>query len=324
MGTRRYLLQKCAQAFFTLVFVVCFNFFLFRVLPGDPARILARNKLLPADAVAELQADFGLDQPLFPQQFTNYVGDTVRGNLGISYQFRRPVTDLIAERFWRTVLLLGVSTVIFTVLGIFIGIWGGWRRGSAFDIGSLSFSLVGYSMPDFWLGLLLLILFGVIIPLFPVGGITTTTPQFTGLRAVYDVAGHMVLPTLTLVLAYIGEYALVMRSSLLEVSGEEYIQTARAKGLRDVMVRRRHAVPNALLPTVTLIALNLGFIVGGAITVETVFSWQGLGLLEYEALRAPDYPLLQGLFLLFSVAVIVANLVADILYGYLDPRVKAA
>jgi peptide/nickel transport system permease protein len=324
VGTRRYLLQKCAQAFFTLVFVVCFNFFLFRVLPGDPARILARNKLLPAEAVAELQADFGLDQPLFPQQFLNYVGDTVRGNLGISYTYRIPVTQKIAERFLPTLLLLGVSTVIFTVLGIFIGIWGAWRRGSAFDIGSLSFSLVGYSMPDFWLGLLLLITFSVIVPVFPVGGIKTTTPEYTGLRAVYDVAGHMVLPTLTLVLAYIGEYALVMRSSLLEVSGEEYIQTARAKGLRDVMVRRRHAVPNALLPTVTLIALNMGFILGGAITVETVFSWQGLGLLEVQALEAPDYPLLQGLFLLFSVAVIVANLVADILYGYLDPRVKAA
>jgi peptide/nickel transport system permease protein len=325
VGTRRYLLRKCVQAFFTLVFVLCFNFFLFRVLPGDPARILARNKLMPADAVAELEADFGLDQPLFPQQFVNYVGDTVRGNLGISYTYRIPVTEVIADRFWRTVLLLGVSTTIFTVLGIYIGIWGGWRRGSSFDIGSLGFSLVGYSMPDFWLGLLLLLLFGVIIPLFPVGGITTApVGTYTGLRAVYDVAGHMVLPTLTLVLAYIGEYTLVMRSSLLDVAGEEYIQTAHAKGLRDVMVRRRHAVPNALLPTVTLIALNLGFVVGGAITVETVFSWQGLGLLEYQALRAPDYPLLQGLFLLFSVAVIVANLVADIIYGYLDPRVKAA
>jgi peptide/nickel transport system permease protein len=205
-----------------------------------------------------------------------------------------------------------------------MGIWGAWRRGSTYDVSTLTFSLIFYSMPDFWLGLLLLIMFAVIIPLFPVGQITTTTPEYTGLRAVYDVAGHMVLPTVTLVLAYIGEYALIMRSSLLDVMGEDYVQTARAKGLRDVYVRRRHAVPNALLPTVTLIALNLGFIVGGAITVETVFSWPGLGLLEYQALSTPDYPLLQGLFLIFSVSVIVANLAADVLYGYLDPRVRAA
>ncbi len=324
MGTRRYLFTKVMQAFFTLVFVVCFNFFLFRILPGDPARILARNKLQPAEAVAEMVRDFGLDQPLFPGQFVNYIGDTVRGNFGISYKFHRPVTEVIQQRFWRTVLLLGVSTLIFTVLGILIGIWGAWRRGSAFDIGSHTFSLIGYSMPEFWLGLLLLIMFAVIIPIFPVGGITTTSPEYTGLRAIYDVAGHMVLPTLTLVLAYIGQYAIVMRSSLLDVLGEDYVQTARAKGLRDVHVRRRHAVPNALLPTVTLIALNLGFLVGGAITVETVFSWQGLGLLEYEALRTPDYPLLQGLFILFSVAVIAANLIADLLYGYLDPRVRVA
>jgi peptide/nickel transport system permease protein len=325
VGTRRYLLTKIGQAFFTLVFVICFNFFLFRILPGDPARILARNKLLPASAVAEQTADFGLDQPLFPQQFLTYVSDTVRGNLGTSYKFRRSVTEVIGERFWRTVLLLGVSTVIFTILGIFMGIWGAWRRGSTYDVSTLTFSLVGYSMPDFWLGLLLLIMFAVIIPLFPVGQITSG-PQagYTGLRAVYDVAGHMVLPTLTLVLAYIGEYALIMRSSLLDVMGEDYVQTARAKGLRDVYVRRRHAVPNALLPTVTLIALNLGFIVGGAITVETVFSWPGLGLLEYEALQVPDYPMLQGLFLIFSVSVIIANLAADILYGYLDPRVRVA
>ena len=325
MGTRRYLLTKIVQAFFTLVFVIVFNFFLFRILPGDPARLLARNKLLPASAVAEQTADFGLDQPLFPQQFLTYVSDTVRGNLGISYKFRRSVTEVIGERFWRTVLLLGVATVIFTILGIFMGIWGAWHRGSTYDVSTLTFSLVGYSMPDFWLGLLLLIMFAVIIPLFPVGQITSG-PQagYTGLRAVYDVAGHMVLPTVTLVLAYIGEYALIMRSSLLDVMGEDYVQTARAKGLRDVYVRRRHAVPNALLPTVTLIALNLGFIVGGAITVETVFSWPGLGLLEYEALQVPDYPMLQGLFLLFSVSVIIANLAADILYGYLDPRVRVA
>ena len=323
MGTRRYLTSKVLQALFTLVFVIVFNFFLFRGL-GDPVRNLARNKLLPADAIAELERDFGLHEPMFPDQFVNYLGDTARLNFGLSYKFRAPVIDVISSRFWRTLLLVGVSTILFTVVGIWIGIWSAWRRGTFLDYGGLGFSLVTYSMPEFWLGMLLLLTFGVLIPIFPVSGVTTTSETYTGLRAVWDVAGHMVLPTLTLVLAYIGEYALIMRSSLLDVMNEDYIQTARAKGLRDVFVRRRHAVPNALLPTVTLIALNLGFIVSGAITVELVFSWTGLGFLTVEALDVPDFPLLQGLFLFFSVAIILANLVADILYGYLDPRVGNA
>jgi peptide/nickel transport system permease protein len=325
VGTRSYLLSKVLQAFFTLAFVIVFNFFLFRVLPGDPALILARNKLLPPSAVAEIRSDFGLDQPLFPQQFVNYVGDTLRFNLGFSYQTRAPVKTMIAERFWKTVLLLGVSTILATVLGILIGIFGAWRRGSTFDVGSLGFSLVTYAMPEFWLGLMLLLLFAVIIPIFPSGGANSPPSSgYTGLWAVYDVGRHMFLPVLTLTLAYMGEYALIMRSSLLDVMGEEYIQTARAKGLRDAKVRDLHAVPNALLPTVTLIALNLGFIISGAITIETVFSWPGLGLLSYQALSVPDYPVLQGLFLFFSLSVIIANLIADILYTYLDPRVRNA
>ncbi len=325
MGTRGYLLSKVAQAFFTLVFVVVVKFFLFRVIPGNPAQILARNKLEPASAVQEKIRDFGLDKPLFPQQFINYVGDTVRFNLGTSYQTSQPVKTMIAERFWKTVLLLGVSTICATVLGVIIGIFGAWRRGSAFDIGSLGFSLITYAMPEFWLGLMLLLLFAVIFPIFPSGG-ANSPPNlgYRGISAWYDVGRHMFLPTLTLTLAYIGEYALIMRSSLLDVMGEEFVQTARAKGLRDAQVRNLHAVPNALLPTITLIALNLGFIISGAITIETVFSWPGLGLLSFQALSTPDFPVLQGLFLFFSVAVIIANLIADIMYSYLDPRVRNA
>lgn len=327
MGARRYLVGKVFQALLTLAFVLAFNFFLFRVIPGNPAQILARNKLLPIEAVRELERDFGLDKSM-PTQFALYVQDTLQGNLGISYTFRRPVSEVIGERIWPTVLLIGVSTVLSTVLGLLVGIYGAWRRGSAFDVSSLGFSLVFYSMPEFWLGILLLIALaagaGVFPAIFPTGGIETAGGPAGGLAHITDVANHMFLPALTLTLAYIGEYALIMRSSLLDVASEDYVTTARAKGLREALVLRRHVVPNALLPTVTLIALNLGFIVSGAITVETVYSWPGLGLLSVQALGAPDYPLLQGLFLLFSAAVIVANLVADIVYSYLDPRVREA
>jgi peptide/nickel transport system permease protein len=181
-----------------------------------------------------------------------------------------------------------------------------------------------YSMPDFWLGMLLLITFSVLLGWFPVGGITDAGSDATGLALLLDQAHHLFLPALTLTLAYLGEYALVMRSSLLDTMREDYLLLARAKGLRDVVVRNRHAVPNAVLPVVTLIAINFGFVLSGAIAVETIFSWPGLGLLTYDALRGPDLPMLQGLFLVFSAAVIFFNLVADLLYAYLDPRVRTA
>ncbi len=324
-GQRR-LGAKLVGAVLSLAFVLVFNFFLFRVLPGDPAKNLTRNRLVPAEQVQVLRESFGLGKPL-PQQFAGYVRDTLRGDLGISYKFRRPVSEVIAERIWPTVLLLGLSTLLSTAIGLWVGIRGAWRRGSLFDRLSLGASLALYAMPEFWLGILLLIAFGVGVGsfpgMFPTGGMNSPNTDLTSLDGVVDVARHLFLPCLTLTLAYIAEYALVMRSSLLDELGEEYLTTARAKGLRDALVLRRHAVPNALLPTTTLIFLNLGFVVSGAITIETVYSWPGLGLLSYEALRTPDYPLLQGVFLLFSAAVILANVIADLLYAYLDPRVRA-
>jgi peptide/nickel transport system permease protein len=316
---------KLIGAVLSLAFVLVFNFFLFRVLPGDPAKNLTRNRLVPAEQVEVLRESFGLGQPL-SQQFISYVGDVLTGDLGISYKFRRPVSEVIAERIWPTVLLLGLSTILSTVIGLWIGIRGAWRRGSVFDRVSLGASLTLYAMPEFWLGILLLILFGVGVGgfpgLFPTGGMTSPNTELASVEGILDLAWHLFLPCLTLTLAYIAEYALVMRSSLLDELGEDYLTTARAKGLRDTLVLRRHAVPNALLPTTTLIFLNLGFVVSGAITIETVYSWPGLGLLSYEALRTPDYPLLQGVFLVFSAAVILANVLADLLYARLDPRVR--
>ena len=187
-------------------------------------------------------------------------------------------------------------------------------------------TLVLYSMPEFWLGMILLIVFGVGVfglpGIFPIGGISTPGVDTSSPAGWLDVAWHLVLPVTTLALIYLAEYSLIMRASLIEEMDQDYLTTARAKGLMDKMVRRRHAVPNAMLPTMTLVFLNLGFVVGGAITIETVFSSPGSGLLTYDALRGPDVPLLQALFLLFSVGVILANLVADLLYGYFDPRVR--
>jgi peptide/nickel transport system permease protein len=322
---RRYVLSKIGQALATLAFVVAFNFFLFRVMPGDPVRLLARAQGLELSrgAIRELIADLGLNKPLFAQ-FWDYLGDTLRGNFGDSFIFGEPVTTIFGRFMWPTILLVGVATVLMTVIGLFLGVRGGWNRGSKSDLASMGISLVLYSMPEFWLGMMLLVLFATTLGWFPQGGYKSTQAGITGLDKVVDILNHMFLPTITLTLAYIGEYYLLMRSSLLDVLGEDYITAARAKGIRESQVLWRHAVRNALLPTVTLLALSFGFVIGGAITVELVFSYPGLGLLTFEALEAQDYALLQGMFLFFSAAVIVANLIADILYSYLDPRVREA
>jgi peptide/nickel transport system permease protein len=325
-GRGRYIAGKLSGAVLSLMFVLVFNFFLFRILPGDPAKSLTRNRYVPASQVAEITKRFGLDKPL-PQQFVDYIRSTLHGDLGISYQYQQPVTHLIAQRMWPTILLVGLSTILSTVIGLWFGIHGAWQRGSKFDKVTMGFSLTLYAMPEFWLGLLLLVAFAVGIGpfhgIFPTGGMQTADVTYHGVRDWLDIANHLFLPCLTLTLAYFAEYHLIMRSSLLEEKTEDYLLTARAKGLRDALVRRKHAVPNALLPTVTLVLLNFGFVVSGAITVETVYSWPGLGLLSYNALNGPDIPLLQGVFLLFSAAVILFNLFADVVYGFLDPRVSS-
>jgi peptide/nickel transport system permease protein len=302
--------------------VLVLNFFLFRILPGDPERTLTRLQRVSPSTIDEVKREFGLDRPL-AIQFFDYLGDTARGELGISYIFSRPVSEVIGAALWPTILLVGVATVAATVIGTLMGIWGAWRRGSAVDTSLLGFGLVTYSVPEFWLGMLLILVFAVALDWFPTAFMTTPglTDASAGVQLV-DTLEHLFLPALTLGLALLGEYALIMRSSIIETMNEDYVTTARAKGLREALVLRKHVVPNALLPFVTLAALNLGFIVAGTIAVETVFSWPGLGQLTWRAANGgPDYPLLQGLFLLFSVAVIFANLAADLLLGLLDPRI---
>jgi peptide/nickel transport system permease protein len=321
----RYLTGKVLGAFASLVFVLVVNFFLFRVLPGDPARTLGRGRFTSAAQLQAFRHTYGLDQAL-PQQFLTFLRNTFTGQLGVSLRYRVPVGELLWERLWPTVLLVGTSTILATLIGVYIGMLGAWNRGGPFDRVSTGVTLTLYSMPEWWLGLLLIAAFAVGLgPLpgvFPTGGLHSTDVDPASLTGVLDTAWHLVLPVITLTLAYLADYSLVMRSSLLDELGEDYLVTARAKGLRDIAVRRHHAVRNALLPTTTITAINIGFVVSGAITIETVFSIPGLGLLSSEALSIPDYWVLQGTFLVASGAVIVANLVANLLYGLLDPRVR--
>jgi peptide/nickel transport system permease protein len=317
----RFVGRKVLGSISTLLFVVVFNFFLFRILQDDPVGSLFRGSRVPQSKLDELRSQFGLDEPL-PTQFVLYLRETAQLNFGLSYQTRQPVWDEIQSKIWPTVLLVGVSAILAAVLGIVGGFIAAWRRGSTTDYTITSSTMLFYSMPDFWLGMLLLVTFAVALPWFPVGGMYDLSASTTGVAAWIDRLHHLALPALTLTLAYLGEYAIVARSSLLEVMNEDYLTVARAKGLRDALVRRRHAARNALLPVVTLAAINLGFVLSGAIAVETVFGWPGLGRATADAIRGPDLPMLQGLFLVFSAAVIVFNLLADLLYTWLDPRVR--
>jgi peptide/nickel transport system permease protein len=321
MGSRRYLLSKTLQAVVTLWFVLTFNFFLFRILPGDPVAVLARSEKLTPDDIARLQHDLGLDRPIL-QQYAIYMRQTLTGDLGQSLRTGEQVKDMIGARFFPTVVLVGLGTLLASWFGIVIGIRGGWRRGSTFDTTSQYSSLILYSMPEGWLGMLLLLVFSGWLHWFPAGGYTTG--GLTGTAKFVDVLDHLFLPLLTLTLGYIGGYAIVMRSAMLDATNEDFVQTARSKGVPERLIRKRHVVPNAFLPAFTLIFLSFGFVLGGAIVIEAVFSWPGLGYLTYSAIQNNDYPVIQSVFLIASGAVIVANLAADITYGYLDPRIKQA
>lgn len=320
-GRARFISKKVLGSLLTLGFVLLINFILFRIIQDDPIGSLFRGRNVPASKIAELRTAFGLDESLWTQ-FWLYIRETFQLNFGISYQSRQPVWDEIVAAIPPTVALVGVAAIFSAVIGTLGGIVAAWRRNTWKDHSITSGTMVFYSMPDFWLGMILLVVFAVVLGWFPVGGLKDAGTNQTGLALFLDELHHLFLPALTLTLAYLGEYALITRSSLLDVMGEDYLTVARAKGLRDVVVRNKHAVPNALLPVVTLLAINFGFVLSGAIAVEFVFSWPGLGKLTADAIRGPDLPLLQGLFLLFSAAVIFFNLLADIAYAWLDPRVE--
>jgi peptide/nickel transport system permease protein len=321
----RYLSRKLAQAVVTIVAIVVLNFILFRLMPGSPDRILFRNPNLSPGVIAATRARWGLDKPLFPDQLVSFVGSTLTGDLGYSFKFRgQPVTAVIADRVWPTVLLVGLGELVSIIVGLAIGAYTGWRRGGAADRLGNGLSLIFYSMPYFVIGMPLIIIFASGLHWFPTSGMGSVGGGGRSLAdGLIDLGRHLVLPLTTISLGLIGGYSILMRSAIIETRTEDYITTARAKGLADGRILRAHAFPNALLPMVTLIAINLGYVIAGAITAEVVFSWPGLGTLTVAALSARDYPVLQGIFLLLAASVVVANLLADIAYGFLDPRVRS-
>jgi peptide/nickel transport system permease protein len=325
MGSR-YLIRKVVGACLTIFMIVILNFVLFRMMPGSPDRILLRNPNVTADAMAAARIRWGLDKPLIPDQLVDYLESTASGDLGFSFKFHgEPVTDVLAGRIWPTVILFGLGEVLAIIFGLALGAYSGWRRGGPIDYIGNGVSLILYSMPYFVIGILILGVFAIGLHWFPTSGMLTVggSGDVSFPSQLLDFLGHLALPVTTVAIGLIGQYSILMRSSVIETLGEDYITTARGKGLTSGRILRSHALPNALLPAVTLIAINLGYVIGGAITVEVVFNWPGLGTLTVTALEARDYPVLQGIFLLLSISVVVANLIADLIYGRLDPRVRS-
>jgi peptide/nickel transport system permease protein len=318
----RWLTGKVIGALVTLLFVLIFNFFLFRIM-GDPTTQLARLPSATPEEITKLRADYGLDKPLV-RQFVDYIGDTATLDLGISQRSREPVWDEIVHALPWTLLLVGSGTILATLIGSWMGVAAATRRGKRADSGLLGFSLFTYAAPEYWIGIILILLFAVAFPIFPAGQQITPGADFSNFfDQATDVAAHLVLPMTAMTLMLLGQYFLIMRSSMVDVLTEDFITVKRATGLPWEKVVSRHAVPNALLPLVTLSAIQFGSVVGGAITIETIFSWPGLGELSFNAISDKDFPVLQGTFLIFSVGVILANLLADCLYFVLDPRVQS-
>lgn len=319
---RKIIAKKIIYSLITIFAVLVFNYFLFRVLPGNPLSIMMRSPKASPEMIEAARRLYGLDKPWYTQ-FCIYLANLFKGDLGTSFFYKQPVSSVIESRIMPTVIMVGLSEVAAIIAGILTGIVAAWKRGTKVDVGALGFSLITYSMPTFWFGMIMVVIFSVNLRMFPTSGMLTPGKSFAGFPAMAaDYIRHLILPSLTLSIVLMGEYALTMRNTLIDVLSEDYITTAKAKGFGDRYILRKHALPNAMLPMITIIAINLGMIVGGTVQVETIFSWPGLGSLMYEALRARDYPLLQGTFLLTTVSVVIANLIADITYSYFDPRVK--
>jgi len=340
LNRTRTILKKLAWSIFTILFVIILNFFLFRVLPGDPARAGIRDPRLKEDAIEMLRVRFGLDKPVIncfeslnpikvgsctvnplDTQFFIYARNLFQGELGISYHTNRPVADILAERLWNTVLLIGAGQILAIIIGVIFGAFAAWKARTSIDYSAVITSLMAWSLPTFWLAIILLF-WGSNNGLPLAGKSTPGSSALPLLQQWADIASHMLLPTLTYTIVYMGEYTLIMRSSLMDVLSEDYILTAKAKGLSTFQILKDHALKNAMLPLVTVIAINLGFTVAGAIQIEAVFSWPGLGGAIFEAVGRRDFPVLQGAFVLIAVTVIFANFLADLTYNYLDPRVQ--
>lgn len=316
-----FLTRRAFSSVLSIFILLSISFILFRLLPGDPISLMFRDPRLTQDQLAYLREKFGLNKPLWEQYFI-YLWNTVRGDLGISFYYKQPVTEILLERIVNTLMLLIPATIVSILLGVLTGVVSAWRHGSLVDKVVSGSALVLYTLPTHWLGGLL-ILASINYLHLPVTGMRDYGVHYSSmLEHLYDLASHMILPFITLVLVNYGGFTLLVRASMLDVLGEDYIRTYYAVGFREGRILFKYGLKNAMLPTLTAISIAIATSVSGAVLTETIFAWPGVGRLIYEAVYNRDYPLLQGAFLVIAVSVVLANLIADLLYGLIDPRVR--
>jgi peptide/nickel transport system permease protein len=318
----RFIAGRLVKGVVVLIAIATLNFFLIRAAPGDPATVMAGEAgAADAEFLRQLREQFGLDRPLYEQLWI-YLTDILTLDLGFSYRQGRPVIDLIAERLPATLLLTGAAFVFSLALGIVLGILAARRAGKWSDSAITTGALFFYAMPLFWIALMSQIIFSLWLGWLPNVGFETIGAGFTGLRRALDIGTHLILPATTLGLFFTALYARMMRAAMLEISGADFVKTARAKGVHEGRIVRRHIARNAILPVVTLAGLQAGQIVGGAVLTETVFGWPGIGRLMFEALAQRDYQVLLGVFFVSSAMVVLFNLITDVVYRVADPRIE--
>jgi peptide/nickel transport system permease protein len=316
----RYLLRRLLQMVPMLVGIAVVSFFIIHLAPGDPIVALA-GEYGDAAYYEYMRAKFGLDRSV-PEQLLIYIANVLRGDLGTSYTYGQPVTRVILSRLPATLLLLATSLTLSTLIGIALGSLAARRPHSLRDFGISTLSLVGYAIPVFWLAQMLIIFLALRVDWLPVQGMTTARARYEGMEHILDIARHMVLPVAALTVQELALTTRLTRTNMLEVLSQDYIQTARAKGLQERRLLVGHALRNALLPVVTVVGGRIGFMFSGAVLTETVFAWPGLGRLLIAATLNRDFPILMGMFIMISVAVLIANLLTDLAYAFLDPRIR--
>lgn len=320
----RYIIRRLFQAVPIVLAIIVLNFFLLNMAEGDAVDVLAGEAgSATPEYMAELRAKFGLDQPL-PVQLLVYLKNIISLDLGYSFRHDMPVSVLIVDRFWPTLLLM-VSTIILAVLfGILLGLLAAINLNTWKDAVISVFALITYATPLFWVGLMMIVVFSINLRWFPTSGMENIAAFYEGFDRFLDITHHLVLPTITLSLFYLALYTRLMRASMLEQYGQDYVVTARAKGLPERRITFGHVLRNALLPVVTMAGVQVGALIGGSVIVESVFAWPGLGMLAFESLFARDLNLLLGIFLISSVLVVVVNLIVDVIYCFLDPRIEVS
>lgn len=318
------LAKRIAYGVTLLLAVLVLGFVLLHLAPGDPADVIAGEMGgATEEMMAQIRADYGLDRPL-PVQLVSYIGKVAQGDLGFSYYFNKPVLGLILERVWPTVLLVVSSLLLAILVGTLLGVMAARKPNGLLSHTVTVIALIGYALPVFWTGIMLVILFASVFPLFPVSGMYNVVDNAGGIAYALDVLHHMALPVLSLSTIYLAFYSRLSRASMLDVLGADYVRTARAKGLAESVVVYKHALRNAILPVVTFAGLQFSTLFSGAVLVETVFSWPGLGTLAFDAILRRDTPTLLGILFFAALIVVVVNLLTDLAYRIVDPRIKTA